>query len=97
MFYLAWGSGLALLAFLAWLLGAFVLRLGHAARLMLTLIVPAATAGCCLWSRYMIHRIGDPGWDAVFVVVSVTVAALVAIAALPVWFLAEEKLGWRAR
>lgn len=40
-----WLFGLAVISFMTWLGAAFVLRLGHSMRLLLTLIVPGLVAG----------------------------------------------------
>ncbi|UIJ44125.1 hypothetical protein LZK98_13690 [Sphingomonas cannabina] len=99
MTLVAWLLALTGLAFALWLTAAFLLRLRHLGRLVLTIAVPALFAGGWVWLSYLEKRTpgSEPGWDAVFLLVSFFVGAFAALAVLPVWFVAEEKLGWRAR
>lgn len=90
---LALGTGASAL----WLIAAFVLRLGHSWRLVVTLGGPALVVGAGMWFSYLERRIPHPGWDAVFFLVSLFGGAFSGAAMLPVWFVAEETLGWRVR
>ena len=97
MAILAWLAAVAALAFVLWALAAFVLRFGHTARLVLTLSGPALLVGRWMWSDHLSRRIpGVDNWDLVFAVLSICAGAMTAVAVIPIWFLAEEKLGWRA-
>lgn len=99
MSVLLWLLALSACAFALWLVSAFALRLRQTGRLLVTLGIPALLTSAVIWARYLEDRgpASEPGWDAVFLIVSVFAGALSGAAMLPVWFLAERKLGWRAR
>ena len=92
---LALGAGASVL----WLIAAFVLRLGHSSRLVVTLGGPALIVGVGFWLSYIERRTPntEPGWDLVIFVVSLFGGAFSGAAMLPIWFVAEETLGWRVR
>jgi hypothetical protein len=99
MWTAAWFITVEAVAILGWLGAAFALRLRHLGRLWFTLTIPALLSGGYSWFSYLGFRTPgtEPGWDMIFFALSVSVAAFAAILALPAWFLAEERLGWRAR
>ena len=98
MWWLIWMAGLSVLAFAMWCVAAFALRLRHLGRLIVTVAGPGIGVGCYCWLSYLERAVnGGPGWDAVFLVLSILAGGLATLAVLPIWFVAEEKLGWRAR
>jgi len=94
-----WIVGLAILSFATWLCAAFILRAGHAVRLSLTILFPALVAGGYNWAAYLAQRYPgtEAGWDAIFLIFSFGMGVAAGLSMLPVWFLAEERLGWRAK
>ena len=95
---IVWLLGYAALASGLWMAAAFLLGLRHTRRLVLTTALPAIVAGLEVWGPYFDGRNGWPDeWALVFFVFGLLVGGLAAIVALPVWFVFEERMGWRAR
>ncbi|WP_333571683.1 hypothetical protein [Sphingomonas sp.] len=97
MTILAWCIALSLIAFAAWLTAGAILRLSHLGRLIATLSVPSLASAAVAWLAYLDIRHADGEWDVVFFLLSVGAGGATMIMVLPVWFLAEERLGGRMR
>ena len=95
---IVWFLGYAALASGLWAAGAFLLGLRHTGRLVLTTALPAIVAGLQACEPFFDEQNGWPGpWALIFFVYGLFVGGLAAIVALPVWFVFEERIGWRAR
>jgi hypothetical protein len=89
--YVALSSGL-------WAAGAFLLELRHTGRLVLTTAVPGIVAGLQACAPYLDGRDGWPDeWVLLFFLYGLLVGGFATIVALPIWFVFEERIGWRAR
>lgn len=97
MSLLGWIIGYAALASGLWAASAFLFRLRHAGRLVATIGVPAVLAGTQAWLSYLAGSGGGTDdWAPVFLILSLFVGGAAGMAALPVWYVFEERLGWRA-
>lgn len=98
MVIVAWWFVLSVAAVLAWIAAAG-LRFAHTGRLVATIVFPAMLAGAGAWRTFFPSgaAIHAPGWNVVFVLLSLSAGLAGGVSVLPIWFLAEEKLGWRAR
>ena len=85
-------------AFACWCLAGFVLRWREHGRLFAATLVPAAATSCWVFADYWGKRAAstEPGWDAVFAIVSFVAGASTLVATLPVYYIAERTLGGRA-
>ncbi|MDH4743370.1 hypothetical protein OMP43_05005 [Sphingomonas sp. CBMAI 2297] len=98
MTWIIWCLGYAALASGLWAAGAFLFRLGHAGRLLTTVILPALVVGVATGCGYFDSRAEwPPEWALIFLVLCIGTGASAAIVGLLAWFMLEEWFGWRAR
>ncbi len=84
---------LGFLAFLCWTGAGKLLACRYTGRLIATLAIPSILAGACFWLYSGGPAVADDPWAGVLLVVTLMVAGATMIAVLPVWFIAEERLG----
>ncbi|MBQ1499837.1 MAG: hypothetical protein IIZ38_16125 [Sphingomonas sp.] len=98
MTWIIWCLGYAVLAAGLWMASAFLLRLGQVGRMLSAVAAPAMIAALAACSEFFDARAGWPFmWAPLFLIYGLFSGGGAATIALPIWFLFEEHLGWRAR
>jgi hypothetical protein len=90
--------GLVLLSFGLWAAAAFVFRMRKVMRFMISVGVPALFVTVWMWLPTVIGPAAqdETGWIVFYSIVSFMLGAVSAVMLLPVWYVAERKLGCRA-
>ncbi|WP_313535014.1 hypothetical protein [Sphingomonas sp.] len=67
----------------------------HTGRLIAALTTPSLLAGIAFWLYSGGPAMAGDPWAAILLAVAVMMAGAAMLAVLPVWFIAEERLGGR--
>jgi hypothetical protein len=98
MVFLAWLLVLVPAAVALWCFAAFVLNGPQIVRLFFCAGVPAISVTCLFFVQYWMSRTppAEPGWDIFYALICLVSGAATMIVTLPVFFVAEARLGRRA-